>query len=204
LFRKQLRELRAAGWTTTSLDKFGAEKASVANQCAITFDDGFTNVLQYGLEPLRQAGFTAIQFVVSDRIGQGNVWDIPAGEVPERLMDATQIREWMAAGHQVGSHSATHPRLTQLSPEAAFEEISGSRKRLEDLFGVPIRHFCYPYGDWNLWVREQVQNAGYATACTTEFGVNRPPDSPHSLKRVTARYRSRSLRALWSWLRGAA
>ena len=201
LFRAQLQELRQAGWRSAELGIFASQRKGFDRRFSITFDDGFSNVLKYALEPLRVAGFHAIQFIVAGRIGQQNVWDTSIGEAPEKLMDMGQIREWLAAGHEIGSHSLTHPRLTQLAPEAAAEEIRASKKQLEDTFGVPIRHFCYPYGDWNVWVREQVQNAGYTTACATEFGVNSWSDSPYSLKRVTARYRTRSLRAIGQWLR---
>ncbi len=165
----------------------------------ITFDDGFQNTLEHALEPLRENQFRALQFIVAGRIGQQNVWDFPDGEVPVPLMDAREIREWLAAGHQIGSHSLTHPRLAQVDLKVAREEICGSKKLLEDQFGVPIRHFCYPYGDWNSAVRDLVAEAGYLTACTTGFGVNKPGDSPLLLKRITARYPSRNWKNLKQW-----
>ncbi len=117
-------------------------------------------------------------------------------------MDAGQVREWQSAGHEIGSHTRTHPFLTQLPPDQAREEITSSRKELEDLFGRPILHFCYPYGDWNERVRDLVAEAGYKTACTTDPGINRPGVSPLALKRFTARYRSRNFKAVWSRVRG--
>jgi peptidoglycan/xylan/chitin deacetylase (PgdA/CDA1 family) len=117
------------------------------------------------------------------------------------MMDAAQVRDWLAARHDIGSHTLSHPYLTKLPPAQAREEITASRKKLEDLFGRPVTHFCYPYGDWNEAVRDLVQAAGYKTACTTDPGVNGPGDSPFLLKRFTARYPSWNVRALWSRLR---
>ena len=111
-------------------------------------------------------------------------------------MDEAQIREWLAAGHEIGSHTLTHPFLTRISPQRAREEISASKKKLEDRFGRPVRHFCYPYGDWNPAVRDLVMAAGYETACTTEFGVNTGATPPFELKRILARYQSISFKAL--------
>jgi peptidoglycan/xylan/chitin deacetylase (PgdA/CDA1 family) len=96
----------------------------------------------------------------------------------------------------------THPWLTQLPVAQATEEISASKRKLEDLFGRPVEHFCYPYGDWNPAVRDLVAAAGYRTACTTEAGINTAETDVLGLKRLTARYRSRSLKAFWSRLRG--
>jgi peptidoglycan/xylan/chitin deacetylase (PgdA/CDA1 family) len=74
-------------------------------------------------------------------------------------------------------------------------------KRIIITFGRPIQHFCYPYGDWNEAVRDLVADAGYQTACTTQPGVNTAGDSPFALKRFTARYPSRNLKAIWARLR---
>jgi peptidoglycan/xylan/chitin deacetylase (PgdA/CDA1 family) len=196
LFIRQLQELRAAGFTSGLLEECAGPSRS--QRIVITFDDGYVNVLRHGLEPLANTGFKAIQFLVANLMGKHNEWDVPAGEVPEPMMDVAQVRDWIAAGHEIGSHTLTHPWLTRLSLAAAREEVSSSRKRLEDTFGKPIRHFCYPYGDWNAEVRDLVAEAGYATACTTEPGVNTPTDSPLALKRITARYASRNLKAIWS------
>jgi hypothetical protein len=62
---------------------------------------------------------------------------------------------------------------------------------------VAVEHFCYPYGDWNPQVRDLVCEIGYRAACTTDFGVNSAGVSRFELKRITARYRSRSLK---TWL----
>src|SRR5262249_33719327 len=125
-----------------------------------------------------------IQFIVADLIGKRNEWDVVHGDVPEPLMDKTQIREWLAAGQHIGSHGLTHRNLTKLSVADAREQILGSKKKLEDLFGAPVRHFCYPHGKWNARARDLVEEAGYATACTTQFGVNTARTPRLELSRV--------------------
>lgn len=205
LFARQLAELCEAGFNTTSTDEaFSAQSSRPPRTVVLTFDDGFCNVLRHGLPLLAQNKFQAIEFLVADLIGKTNEWEQREGEVSEPLMDVTQVREWLAAGHEIGSHTLTHPHLTQLSTDQGREEISASKKKLEDLFGRPIHHFCYPFGDWNEAVRDLVMAAGYQTACTTVAGVNVPGESPYTLKRFTARYPSRSLTAIWSRMRMSA
>lgn len=199
-FDRQLEELRQAGFASVPL----APALQPPGSCppiVLTFDDGIGNVLTYGLPILQRHGYRAIQFLVSERLGQTNTWEQAEGEAPARLMDDVQVREWLSAGQWIGSHTRTHPWLTRLPLAAAREQIASSRKDLEDRFGVAVEHFCYPYGDWNERVRDAVAEAGYTTACTVEPGVNRPDTSPWSLKRFTARYPSRSLRTLREWWR---
>jgi peptidoglycan/xylan/chitin deacetylase (PgdA/CDA1 family) len=195
-FLGQLQELQEAGYVTGSLTACAGPL--LPKQIVITFDDGHVNALRYGLEPLARTKFVAIQFLVANLLGKRNEWDVPLGEAPEPIMDEDQVRDWLAAGHQIGSHTLTHPYLTQVSPSIASEEISASRRKLEDLFGRPVLHFCYPYGDCNEVVRDLVQNAGYQTACTTLPGLNTSAVSHFGLKRFTARYPSRNLKAIWS------
>ena len=200
LFARQLQELRADGFTSGSLETCAGPRTG--KQIVVTFDDGYVNALRHGLQPLADARFTAIQFLVADLLGKHNEWDVPLGEAPEPMMNETQVREWLAAGHHIGSHTLTHPFLTKVSHQAAKEEITASRKKLEDRFGRPIEHFCYPYGDWNEKVRDLVVDAGYQTACTTDTGINTAADAPFSLRRFTARYPTRTFKAVWSRLVG--
>jgi peptidoglycan/xylan/chitin deacetylase (PgdA/CDA1 family) len=196
LFERQLSELRRAGFNTAGFALPPEPEGNAGKRIALTFDDGFANVLRHGLAPLARHGFHAIQFLVADLIGRSNEWDLPQGEALELLMDEKQIKDWLAAGHEIGSHSLTHPFLTRISREQAREEIFLSKKKLEDRFNAPVRHFCYPYGDWNPAVRDLVMEAGYETACTTEFGLNNALTPPFELKRITARYQSFNLKSL--------
>jgi peptidoglycan/xylan/chitin deacetylase (PgdA/CDA1 family) len=201
LFAQQLAELHAEGFTTPPLTEAFPVRSTAQRHIALTFDDGYANVMRYGLRPLAEHGFRALQFLVVGCIGKNNRWDAGSGEAQEQLMDAAQVREWLAAGHEIGSHTLTHPFLTRLTRSQAREEISASKKILEDQFGHPIKYFCYPYGDWNNEICNLVIAAGYKAAFTTTTGVNTPADSPYMLKRITARYPSRSLKAIWSRLR---
>jgi peptidoglycan/xylan/chitin deacetylase (PgdA/CDA1 family) len=194
-FARQMDELAAAGYQSLRLENAAAHKTG-ERRVVISFDDGFVNVFDNALEALRRNRFQAVQFLVADFLGRTNEWDVKLGDVSEPLMDAGRVREWLSAGHSIGAHTLSHAHLTQLSPEDARREIADSKARLEDLFGVPIEHFCYPYGDWNPAVRDYVIQAGYKTACTTAFGINEPGCDPFSLKRITVRYPSRSLKAL--------
>jgi peptidoglycan/xylan/chitin deacetylase (PgdA/CDA1 family) len=202
LFAQQMAELKAEGFETV---EFGQVKSSKneSGRVFLTFDDGFSDVFENALATLREHGFRAIQFLVSDLLGKASEWQKGSGEVPGKLMDRAQIKDWLAAGQEIGSHTMTHPHLTQISVSQAREELVGSKKKLEDAFGRVVEHFCYPYGDWNPAIRDVVQQAGYKTACTTKFGVNALEADPFTLKRITVRYPSRKLQNLGAWLRAS-
>jgi peptidoglycan/xylan/chitin deacetylase (PgdA/CDA1 family) len=185
-FDRQLAALRAAGFSSARLDEM-YETPAGANEgknAVISFDDGCRNVWQNAAPILSKHRFQAIEFIVAGLIGKRNEWDIKHGDTPEPLMDETEIREWLAAGHAIGSHSLTHKNLAHLSRGEAREEIRASKKLLEDRFGIPVAHFCYPHGKHTPLLRELVCEAGYATACTTEFGVNDSSSPRFGLRRI--------------------
>jgi peptidoglycan/xylan/chitin deacetylase (PgdA/CDA1 family) len=200
-FDRQLAELRRHGFRSGSLHELPSS-LSARDQVVLTFDDGYRSVLQRALPVLQKHGMTSINYLVPDLIGKSNVWDVAVGEVEEPLMSVDEVKQWLAAGQEIGAHTCTHPRLTQLPLDRAREEIVASRKELEDLFQRPVEHFCYPYGDWNPAVRDLVGEAGFRTATTVDFGVNQAETNLLSLTRITARYPSCSLKTWWRGLIG--
>jgi peptidoglycan/xylan/chitin deacetylase (PgdA/CDA1 family) len=207
LFSRQMEELAKKEFSAPHLDNVLShakrENKSVnmhkEREVWITFDDGFVDVFDNALSILQKHRFSSIQFLVADLLGKTNQWQERAGDVSQPLMDIAQVREWLAAGQEIGSHTCAHPKLTQLPTAQAREEIVSSKKKLEDTFGRAIRHFCYPYGDWDRAVRDLVEEAGYESACTTQAGVNVADYDLFALKRFTARYRSRTLRNFFPW-----
>ena len=128
----------------------------------ITFDDGYLSVLEVAVPELRRRGFTASVFIISDRLGGTNEWD----EGPAwPLLSGHQVTELVAAGMEIGSHGATHTRLAGLPARQLEAEISGSKARLGELVGAPLRGFAYPYGSMDTAARQAVRDAGYDYAC---------------------------------------
>lgn len=167
----------------------------------LTFDDGFRDVFDCALPLLVQHRCRSIVFLVPSLLGKTNEWQIKVGDVAEPLMDVSQVREWLAAGQEIGAHTFTHAHLTQLSLATAREEIVASKKSLEDRFGIPVDHFNYPYGEWNQAVRDLVIEAGFKSACTIIRGVNTANTSPFELKRYIASHNLRTLKTIWKRLR---
>lgn len=203
VFRHQLRELRAAGYSGTGVPPAVTQEQSSRDGCwsrrrdacatiTLTFDDGDATTLA-ALEPLRECAMQAVQFLVADRIGGVNDWDATG----EPLMDAAQVQEWLGAGHHIGSHTLTHARLSTLAPAARREEIVSSRAKLKDRFGVAVVLFAYPWGEWDARLADEVAAAGYRVAFTTERGVNDATTSPFSMKRHTVWCALRRPRELW-------
>jgi peptidoglycan/xylan/chitin deacetylase (PgdA/CDA1 family) len=77
---------------------------------------------------------------------------------------------------EFGAHTRTHPILSRVSSRAELrDEIAGSKRRIEEVLEMPVRHFCYPNGlgrDISPEAAVAVQEAGYETAVTTEAGMN--------------------------------
>ena len=182
---RHLTEAKQAGLKVVSLAEAIAGGKPQPNTLAVTFDDGCLSTLTNALPVLVKHKVAATQFIVAGRIGGLNEWDISKDDVPTALMDATQIREWLAAGQHIGSHTVTHRNLRKVTTDTARMEIFDSKKKLEDMFGVPIRHFAFPYGGWRVnQVRDLVKEAGYEGACITEFGASSSPDELWSLRRI--------------------
>lgn len=58
-------------------------------------------------------------------------------------------RDVLDQGHEIGIHSHSHPKLSDLTFEEQFREIHDSKKRLESLTGQVITRFRPPYGLYN-------------------------------------------------------
>ncbi|WP_048810036.1 polysaccharide deacetylase family protein [Candidatus Methylacidiphilum infernorum] len=200
LFERQLGEFWSLEWPAITLGEFVAASCSVCRGVILSFDDGYQSVFTRALPLLTRFKMRAILFIVVDYIGKSNEWDRPLGEPSHKLMSKEEIREWIASGQEIGSHSLTHPHLPRLSFREAQREIEDSKKRLEDIFSFPVRHFSYPYGEWNEQCMEIVEKAGYESACQIAEGVNLPGENPFCLKRLTARRPKRNLKTLFHML----
>jgi peptidoglycan/xylan/chitin deacetylase (PgdA/CDA1 family) len=133
----------------------------------VTFDDAFRSTLD-ALPVLERLRVPATVFACSKLADGGLPLPVlhPAdeGETTEndlRTLDWDGLRELGERGIEVGSHSLSHPFLTQLSDAELDRELRESRARLESELGRRCRFVAYPYGDHDERVRDRARAAGY-------------------------------------------
>jgi peptidoglycan/xylan/chitin deacetylase (PgdA/CDA1 family) len=95
---------------------------------ALTFDDGPAVWTATVLDLLREHEARATFFLIGQR-------------VRERPDD---VRRIVAEGHEVGSHTLTHPRLTEIPDDEVRSEIRGGAEALEEVLGEPSPLFRAP------------------------------------------------------------
>ena len=192
LFGSQLDYLSRRGWRGASLAELvGARRSDVPephDEFCVTFDDGYLSVYDHACPSLAQRGLTATIYVVAGAVGGINEWDRAAGDREERMMSAEQIKELCAAGFEIGSHTMTHPRLTEAPDDKLRAELVDSKHVLEDMIGKQVAAFSYPYGDYDGRVLEAVKAAGYTSAATTRLGVVVPTTTEFDIPRVNVRW----------------
>jgi peptidoglycan/xylan/chitin deacetylase (PgdA/CDA1 family) len=189
-FAKLLDAFKRNDLHSVSLSETVRTNRKVGRYYVITFDDGFEGILIHAAPKMKEAGFTGIVYLVANRLGQRNEWNLGLDNTMERLLDRIQVQEWLSLGFEIGAHTLTHPWLTTIPILQARNEIADSKKKLEDLFGVPVKHFCYPYGDYNDALVDLVREAGFETACTVEEGTVRHGADPFRLPRFHASEKS--------------
>jgi peptidoglycan/xylan/chitin deacetylase (PgdA/CDA1 family) len=105
---------------------------------SITFDDGWANQYVNAYPMLQQYELPATFYIIS-----GELTDQPD------YMSAAQVKNLQLAGHEIGSHSVTHPDLTTVSATQLQNEMANSQATLQNVVGVPVTDFAYPYGAYN-------------------------------------------------------
>lgn len=73
------------------------------------------------------------------------------------------VKKIYEAGHEIGSHSNTHPHVNQLSLEKNLEEINLCVNKIEKITGSKTDLYRAPYGEYNNTVIEAAQENGYYT-----------------------------------------
>ncbi len=163
---RHLRLLSRLGLRGVSLGELvrAQEEGRARGLVGLTFDDGYTDFLDHAVPLLERHGMTGTLYVVAGRLGGANDWDT-GPRLP--IMDADQVRAVAAAGHEVGSHTMTHPALAGADPAALVDEVVRSRRVLEDVLQAEVPGFCYPYGSYDDAAADAVRAAGYDHACVT-------------------------------------
>ena len=67
------------------------------------------------------------------------------------------------AGHEIASHSNTHPHVNKLTYEKNIEEIEKSNDKIEKITGKRTKIYRAPYGEYNDTVIKAAQDKGYHT-----------------------------------------
>jgi peptidoglycan/xylan/chitin deacetylase (PgdA/CDA1 family) len=185
----QLDELERAGYEFVDLDALLAGldgSRTLADRAAlVTFDDCYDDLR--GVAPLLAGrGIPALAFAVAGRLGASNDWD--AGNEPTlRLLDVEGLHQLGRFGIEVGGHSVTHPRLTEVAPAQLAAEVAGCREQLQAA-GLPRpRAFAYPYGAHDRAVVAAVREAGFHAAFITESGVVGAGSDRYRLPRIELR-----------------
>jgi peptidoglycan/xylan/chitin deacetylase (PgdA/CDA1 family) len=142
---------------------------------AITFDDGTADFLSQAAPILEQFSLPATLYVNPDRVGSPG------------FLGWEDLRRLSSMGVSVESHGMDHQSMGQLSQEQIRIQVTSSRRILEDRLGKEVTSLAYPFGtvrDFNQQVKEQVQRAGYRSACTSVNGVNSRGIDPFELRRT--------------------
>lgn len=84
------------------------------------------------------------------------------GWVAERFPQ--MVKEIVQRGHEIASHGYSHVRVTEQTPEEFKQDITKTKKMLEDLSGEQVlgyRAASYSINKTNLWAHDEIENAGY-------------------------------------------
>ncbi|MDQ7908235.1 polysaccharide deacetylase family protein [Phytohabitans sp. ZYX-F-186] len=173
--REQLAALGDAGYAllglTDALARVGTDPATPV--VAVTFDDGYRNLLTHGVDVLRDLGAGATLYMSAGHAGKPAGW-MAGGDRFGPLLTWSELRDVAAAGVEIGNHSLVHHPLDVLPAPVLEREVRDSADLLRQRTQLPVRSFAYPHGYNDARVRAAVARHGHVTACEVGRRICRP------------------------------
>ena len=151
----------------------------------ITFDDGYADFIDHAMPAMSRYGFTATIFLPTAFIGQ------EARQFKGKdCLTWAQVRELQKSGIDFGSHTINHPQLSTLDPSAVAQEVSQSKRTIENELSRAVESFAYPFAfpeqkaSFVESLREVLVESGYRQGVCTRIGTARPKEDPYFLRRL--------------------
>jgi peptidoglycan/xylan/chitin deacetylase (PgdA/CDA1 family) len=143
---------------------------------AITFDDCYRDNLDAALV-LAEHELPATFFIPTKYVGTDHIfpWDVGLNRMPNLTWN--EVRRIQQLGHEIGSHTVSHPDLGVIERSDAERELTESKRTLEDRLERPVRWFAYPFGGRNNFRPEYLpltQQVGYEACFSAERGFIQP------------------------------
>ena len=73
------------------------------------------------------------------------------------------VKKISDAGHEIGTHSKTHPHMSKLDKKAIVRELIDSKNAIEKITGKPVELFRPPFGDYDDLLIETAEESGLYT-----------------------------------------
>lgn len=182
VFADQMRFLATQGYRAISLEELTGREPD-GKSIVITFDDGYSDFYFEAFPILEQYGFRATVFLATAYAG-GKAFN------GRPCLSWEHIRELNAAGIAFGSHTHTHPQLSNLHRSDITQELRRSKNIIEDRLGSAVTVFSYPYRfpeenkEFKGFIAEELANAGYIRGVTTVIGRYRDGDNAMLIQRL--------------------
>jgi peptidoglycan/xylan/chitin deacetylase (PgdA/CDA1 family) len=189
LLERQMTLLVRRGWRATTF-RNAVHEPPAAKTLAVTFDDAFASVYEHAYPILSSLGVPATVFAPTSFMSERQPlqWSgidhwLQTDSAPElRGMSWEDLGRLQEAGWEVGSHTRTHPRLTNLDDDAMRDELTQSRHEIATNLSSPCETIAYPYGDVDERVAGAARSAGYVAGAA--LASNLRPLGPQRWPRV--------------------
>ena len=99
------------------------------------------------------------------------------------------VKKIVDAGHEMGTHSATHPYMSKLDKNSIVKELTTSKNAIENITGKKVEVFRPPYGDYNDTLIETAKELGLYTI---QWDVDSLDWKDLSAKEITKRVLSKA------------
>jgi peptidoglycan/xylan/chitin deacetylase (PgdA/CDA1 family) len=132
----------------------------------LTFDDCSKDLFDFAIPELLKRNMKAVFYIPTNHINGYNVWDVKEGKDKVGFFTEENLKELsIHSNFEIGSHSKTHRKLTQLNSKEVFQEFLGSKLLLEKITKKHVISFAHPFGEIPLRNKELLTKAGYRFAC---------------------------------------
>ena len=175
-FAAQMDVLKADGYTAISvLDFLRAKKGKQElpkKPVVVTFDDGYSDNYTEALPILEQRGMKATVFMVTNNVGLPGylTWD--------------QLHDMEKRGIELGSHTANHLPLTNMTVAEARDEARKSKLMMEWKGLKTVFVLSYPNGKYDKFLPDILKEEEYLAAVTGDAGLNTFQTDPYRLLRT--------------------